>query len=60
MVKTTLTISTPYAYYKDDSLLIVNLNHIHCQMRGQSSASTFVSSEGCDPEQDKNMGQELH
>jgi hypothetical protein len=58
-IKTILTTSTPYAYYADDSLLIVNLNGIHCQMRGQSSASTFVSTEGCEPEKSKMLRKEF-
>ncbi|MFT5790393.1 MAG: hypothetical protein ACI8SJ_002522 [Shewanella sp.] len=58
-IKTILTTNTPYAYYADDSLLIVHLNGISCQMSGESSTSTFVSSEGCEPEKAKKLRDEF-
>ncbi|MCL1092281.1 hypothetical protein [Shewanella kaireitica] len=58
-IKTTLTTNIPYAYYADDSLLIVGLNGIICQMSGRSSASTFVSNESCELEKDRKLRHEF-
>lgn len=58
-IKTTLTTTTPYAYYSDESLLIVSLNSIVCQMSGKSSASTFVSNESCELEDDRKLRHEF-
>lgn len=58
-LQTILTTVTPYAYYADDSLLIVKINGINCQIPGVSSASTFVSTEACDFEDRKRIQQQI-
>lgn len=58
-LQTILTTVTPYAYYADDSLLIMKINGIYCQIPGVSSASTFVSTETCDFEDRKRIQQQI-